>query len=369
MARTVTAVLAVSLVLAVAAATANAGGRGFVGAVDPFALPCHSGPAKNGNCLSDRDLQRMQNSRIKTVRWGFRWSEVEKVRGTFNWQITDETIGALASRGIWVLPVVAGSPAWAARTYGTAPVKTKAARRGWRIFLKAAVKRYGPGGRYWRSPTLYRHAYPNAKPQPITAWQIWNEQNIKRGAQYVKPRKYRLLVRLAHHAIMKADPQAKIVLGGMPGYVRTHAWVYLKHLYKHKRFRHKFDAVALHPYSPNVGQVLVQIDRMRRVMRRHHDGHSSLWITELGWGSKPPRKSQPLNQGPEGQKLLLKATFPLLKKYRHRWHVGHAYWYRWRDPPPGTPGCTFCSSSGLFQSNQDPKPSWYAFKRVVRPHR
>ncbi len=257
--RIVVAVLAASVALAAVAATASASGKGFVGVVDPFAVRCGTGLlgtglfSKKGNCLSDRDLERMQQSRIKTARWGFRWSEVEKQKGTYDWQITDETIGALANRGIGVLPVVAGSPAWAAPTFGSAPLNTHAARQGWQRFLKAAVKRYGPGGKYWTKPGLYRHAFPNAKPRPIKAWQIWNEENIKGGAQYVKPSKYRKLVRLAHHAIDKVDPKAEIILGGMPGYVRMHAWTYLKKLYKHKRFRHKFDAVALHPYAPDVG--------------------------------------------------------------------------------------------------------------------
>jgi hypothetical protein len=362
--------VAASLALTALAGTAHATGKGFIGAVDPFATRCGSvvGVSKRGNCLSDRDLQRMSGAHLSAVRWGFRWSEVEKTKGVYNWRITDETIGALANRGIKVLPVVAGSPAWAAPTYGTAPVKTHAARKGWRKFLGAAVKRYGPGGKYWTSPVLYRRAFPNGPIRPISTWQIWNEPNIKKGQQYVKPRKYRKLVRLANRAIVKADPKAHIVLAGMPGYVRTHAWVYLKQLYKHPRFRNKFDAVALHPYAPDVGHVLLQIDRMRKVMKRHHDGHAALWITELGWGSKHPSKKQPINKGLEGQKLLLRATFPLLKQYRQRWHIRHAYWYRWRDPPPGTPGCTFCGSSGLFRSNEDPKPSWRAFKHVLRPH-
>jgi hypothetical protein len=367
-ARTVTVGVALSLSLAALAGTAEASGRSFTGVVDPFATRCNTA-AKSDNCLSRKDLQRMDRSGIKTVRWGYRWSEVEKVKGTYNWQMTDQTIGALANRGIAILPVVAGSPAWAARTYGTAPLKTGAARRGWRRFLQASVNRYGPGGSYWTNPLLYRSQYPNGPARPIKAWQIWNEQNLKRGAQYVKPSKYRKLVTLAHHAIVKADPNAQIVLGGMPGYVRQHAWAYLKKLYEHHRFRNKFDGVALHPYAPDVGHVLVQIDRIRRVMKRHHDGHTGLWITELGWGSKHPSKNDPINQGVKGQKRLLRATFPLLKRYRHRWHLRHAYWYRWRDPPPGTPGCTFCTSSGLFRSNQKPKPAWRAFKHVVKTHR
>ena len=28
-----------------------------------------------------------------------------------------------------------------------------------------------------------------------------------------------------------------------------------------------------------------------RVMKRHGDGHTPLWLTELGWGSKPPSRN------------------------------------------------------------------------------
>jgi hypothetical protein len=169
-------------------------------------------------------------------------------------------------------------------------------------------------------------------------WQIWNEQNIQRGRQRVLPRKYARLVRLSHNAIDAANPRAKILLGGMPGYIRSRAWVYLNKLYKRHGLKRKFDAVALHPYSPDVGHVLVQIKQMRRVMRKHHDAGAGLWITELGWGSKRPSEGQPINKGLKGQKRLLKATFPILKRYHRRWNLRHAFWFRWRDPPHGTGG-------------------------------
>lgn len=173
-------------------------------------------------------------------------------------------------------------------------------------------------------------------------------------------------MRISNNAILEADPKARILLGGMPGYVRTKAWVYLSKLYRHHGFKHQFDAVAVHPYSGDVRHVFVQIEAIRRVMRRQGDGRKSLWITELGWGSDPPAKNQPINKGPKGQKRYLKFVFPLLRKYHKRWHIRHAFWYRWRDPPPHTLGCTFCTSSGLFRHNQKPKPSWRAFKQITR---
>jgi hypothetical protein len=361
------AAAALSIALPAFAGTAQAG-RGFIGVVDPFATRCGAAQ-KKGDCLSTKDVRRMRRGHIKIVRWGFRWDDVEATKGVYRWRVTDATVGTLASRGIRVLPVMTGTPAWAARTFGTAPVNTRKARRGWQRFLKAAADRYGPGGHYWTNPDLYRAQHPRGPVRPITTWQIWNEENIQGGRQRVLPRKYSRLVRISHNAIVAANPRARILLGGMPGYVRSRAWVYLNKVYNHHGFKRKFDAVALHPYSPDVAHVLVQIRQMRRVMRKHHDGGAGLWITELGWGSRHPREGQPINKGPRGQKRLLKATFPLLQRYHLRWNLRHAFWFRWRDPPRRTGGCTFCSSSGLFRHNQRPKPAWRAFKQVTRTRR
>ena len=357
--------MALAIALGALAATAQARARGFVGVVDPFPTRCDITPKKE-NCLAQTDLRRMHKARLKIMRWGFRWDDVEANEGVYRWGVTDATIGALSSRGMQVLPVMTGSPKWAAPTFGTAPVDTEAARTGWQRFLEAAVERYGPGGQFWTNPTLYRAEFPGRPIRPIKTWQIWNEENLRAGAQHVKPRKYARLVRLSHEAIDAADPKAKLLLGGMPGYVDSHAWTYLNKLYKFRGLKHDFDAVAVHPYSADFGHVFVQLQKMRRVMRKHHDSKTGLWITELGWGSKRPSQSQPINKGPRGQKKLLKAVFPLLERYRHRWNLKHAFWYRWRDPASGSGGCTFCASSGLFKHNQRPKPAWKAFKRITR---
>lgn len=357
------ALAAVCAVTAFGVGTAQA--NRFIGVVNPFLSRCE-GSHQKGNCLTNKDLERMSRAHLKLVRWGFRWAVIQPTPGDYRWGQIDSVIGALANRGIRVLPVMTGTPPWAGRTYGTAPVNTRLARKSWRRFLRASVERYGPGGEYWTDPSLYRRSHPNGPIKPIKTWQIWNEQNIRKGAQRVKPGKYVRLVRMSHDAIKSADPKASILLGGMPGYINTRAWVYLKDLYRHHGFKHEFDAVAIHPYSGDVRHVFTQIQAMRQVMAKHHDRHASLWVTELGWGSKRPSPNHPINKGPQGQKRFLKYVFSLMRKYHKRWHIPHVFWYRWRDPPPGTPGCTFCSSSGLFHHNQKPKPSWRAFKHLAR---
>lgn len=353
------------LALSAFGGTALAGGRGLIGTVIPFTDRC-SEAQKRGDCLETKDLRRLGNSHVTTVRWGFRWIRVEPTRGDYNWDVTDKIIGDLANRGIRVLPAMTSPPAWAAAA-DRPPLKTQRARKGWRKFLREAASRYGPKGDFWRGD--YEAAHPDGPRRPIKTWQIWNEQNLKRGAQYVKPRKYRKLVGLSHKAITRVDRKARIVLGGMPGYVQTKAWAYLKALYKKRKFKRKFDAVAVHPYSPDVKHVFVQLKRLRNVMRQAHDRRGGLWITELGWGSKRPSRGEPINKGPKGQKRLLKKTFTRLKHQRKRYNLKHAYWFDWRDEPRGTRACSFCTTSGLFRHSQKPKPAWRAFKKVTRPPR
>jgi hypothetical protein len=149
----------------------------------------------------------------------------------------------------------------------------------------------------------------------------------------------------------------------MPGYVGMHAWDYLDRLYRRPGIKRRFDAVALHPYAPDVKHVMLQIKRVRRVMREHGDGGSGIWITELGWGSDPPDRFE-VNAGIRGQKRKLERVLPRLIRERHRWHLKHVLWFDWRDPLPGQGRCSFCDSAGLFWHNETPKPAWRAFKRV-----
>jgi hypothetical protein len=363
--RALTAAVAVAVLLAASAATAlGAGKQEFVGVVYPFPDRCALGHDR-GACLSTEDLDRLEAARVANVRWGLSWSQVEPRRGIYNWRVPDRMIGAFANRGIRVLPVVRGVPPWASKTPEILPLGRKRAKKGWRAFLTAAAARYGRGGVFWNGP--YRLTHPGAAPEPIKVWQIWSEENNTASRMHMKPRRYARLVRLSRRAIRTADHRAKILLGGMPGYVHSHAWRYLRRLYEIRGFKRRFDAVALHPYSPDVRHVFVQIKRVRRAMRRQHDGPTPLWISELGWGSHPP-DGHGINQGRKGQSRLLRKTFTALKHKRARWHLKRAYWFNWRDPQRPSMTCSFCATSGLLRFNQRPKPAWHAFTHVTGAH-
>jgi polysaccharide biosynthesis protein PslG len=315
--------------------------------------------------LSGADLNKMGAASVRSVRFLLGWPEVEPHRGSFDWAGPDQVIGGLASHGIQSVPFVFGSPPWVSPEATRPPIDSAADRAAWTEFLKAAVDRYGPGGSFWSGEYVRR--FGGTEPVPITAWQIWNEPNLPHYFTAQSPAAaYSQLVRLSHDAITAQDPNAEIVLAGMPGYGKPDtAWKFLGELYRQPGFAGSFDAVALHPYARTVAQLQLEIVKLRAAMAQHGDGTTPLWLTELGWGSGKPNRFG-LNKGLIGQQQLLEQSFQLILDRRDTWHVQRLFWFDWRDPPPGAPqACSFCSTAGLLKHNGFAKPSWVAYREFA----
>src|SRR5947207_3668548 len=253
-----------------------------------------------GPTLDDQDVQGMSNARIHTTRFLLKWGWVQPGQNSYRWGAADRFIGELASHGIRAVPSLWGDPSWVAGSASTPPIGGQAAEQAWRTFLKTVVGRYGPRGSYWSNG--YRQRYgANAKPLPITSWQVWNEPNLtKFFAPSPSPGKYARLLQISRDPIKNKDPQARILLAGMPGYGDVNAWDFLNGLYSVPRIKDKFDGVSLHPYASDLDHVRLEIQKVRGVMANHGDGATSLWITEIAWGSAPPDRFG-INKGPLGQ--------------------------------------------------------------------
>ncbi len=316
-----------------------------------------------GATLDSRDLQGLKRARIHTDRFMLNWGWVQpRAQGTFNWAGPDRLIGALASHGVRAFPAFWGNPEWVYGSSSRPPIDRPRSIQAWQAFLKAAVARYGPGGAYWS--TKYRQLYgPHATPLPIQSWQIWNEPNLsKYFGPSPSPRRYAQLLRISHNAIKSKDPNAQIVLAGMPGFGEVRAWDFLRGLYSVAGIKGYFDATALHPYARDLSQFRQQIGRFRMVMKNHSDGATPLWLTELGWGSAPPDRFG-INQGPQGQEKLLRGSFKLVLTRRKAWNVQRLFWFHWRDPQkPRKHTCSFCASAGLLRHDRKPKPSLATFR-------
>jgi hypothetical protein len=318
-----------------------------------------------GHSFDRKDFIQLRSAGVTAVRFAINWYAVQPHGRSQNWGATDKLVGNLAAHGIRPVPFIYGSPHWVARRVNWPPVGSAQDVEAWHSFLTLAVDRYGPGGAYWSRP--YARAHPGAAPMPIQAWQIWNEPNLpkffpKKG----RARKYAKLIRISHSAITAADPGAKVVVAGMPGYVRTPAWAFLDRLYRVNGIKQYFDATAVHPYSANIDQFRTILRNMRHVMAKHHDAGTALWLTELGWGSAQPSPRWPINKGPRGQKRMLQQAFRVVLHRKAAWHIGRLFWFDWRDPARGTGHyCSFCDSAGLLRHNHAPKPAYRAYKHFA----
>ena len=324
--------------------------------------------------LGGTDLTRMGQGRVGTLRVPFVWSVIDPsaVPADYQWEELDKLVGGAAQNAIRILPTITSTPTWVSQldncpsNCGKQPPQGELALLAWRTFLRALVQRYGPEGSYWTM-------HPEVRKVPITAWQIWNEQNSK---QYFSPEPdagvYAKLVTEASRAIKREDPNAKVILGGMfatpQGKLdpRTNSWTYLRSLYNKPGLAGRFDGVAVHPYAQGMKGVRAQVKLLRTEMQRAGDGKTGLWVTEVGWGSAPKDPQIPLIRGPKGQAKKLRQAFSYFTEKRRRLHVRNVSWFSWKDTPREIALCIWCPRSGLFsRTGLTPKPAWSAFVRFT----
>ncbi|MGH2953376.1 MAG: hypothetical protein ACRDK9_05050 [Solirubrobacterales bacterium] len=322
--------------------------------------------------LGEPDYARMAQGRVGTVRVILNWSAVEQQPDVYHWTGYDRIVHGAARAGVTVLPFVFGTPQWVANgldrrrcsgdACGLFAPKGKQAMLHWRDFIADAIARYGPNGSFFAEN-------PDIPRKPIRAWQIWNEQNSKDFYRpKPSPKGYAKLLDQAAKAIRNNDPGADVVLGGMAEFRRLAATPrviagsdFLDRLYRAGGARRDFDGVAPHPYAGKVARVVRQTSKIRKIMRRHRDGRTGLWITELGWSSS--RGGNPLEVGAKTQAKRLKQSLRYFKRRANRYNVKTVNWFSWVDSP--TSICAWCSASGLLKPGLVEKPAWRAFVKFT----
>jgi hypothetical protein len=228
----------------------------------------------------------------------------------------DPIVRSAAKRGLEVLPFVIGATRWVGRT---AP-DTPAAVRAYTRLLRALVGRYGPRGSLWAEN-------PGIPKRPIRYWQIWNEYNLNVwwprqpfAAGVVR------LLRASRQTIRRADPGARIVLGGLPNF----SWRELARIYR-AGGRGSFDVVAIHPFTLK-GNNVVRIARLiHGVTRSHGQPHMPIWVTELSWPAAKgkTRFNFHFDGSPALQAARIRSTLPALARQRGSLGVQRVFWETW----------------------------------------
>jgi polysaccharide biosynthesis protein PslG len=304
------------------------------------------------------ELARMRAGRVGTLRINFVWGAVESGPGAqFDWSHYDTLIGEAAAQGIRVLPTVYSSPLWAAARDNYPP--SPGSLGDYAAFVEAAAARYGSNGTFWAEN-------PDIPRLPVRWWQLWNEPNLQVfWLPKLSARSYVDLLRVFSPAIRRGDPNARVLLAGLfpgpftPGVVGIPLARYLPAIYRQRKAKTLFDGVDLHPYANTPNLVIRDVTLCRRIMSRFKDQKTPLWLTEVGWttGGDPSR----LTVSPRRQAAYLKRTYRLLATNRKRDRIAGAIWYSWKDQP----GSVWFDHTGLFTTEFQPKPSWYAFVNLT----
>jgi hypothetical protein len=304
-----------------------------------------------------KDYRLMREAGIESVRFPLYWAQVEPENPAFSerqWEPFDHEVRLAAEAGLEIFPFVTSSPQWVAPLGIDLPVANAWQRRAWASFLRAAAARYGPGGGFWRGEEELPYL-------PVRRWEIWNEENIVTFATEPEPKRFATLIRIAGRVIHRRAPGSEVILGGLFGRPlqippNVASGDFLNRFYQARRVKKYFDGVGLHPYVADARAMGTQLKNLRRIMRRHGDGETPLYVTELGWGSQSgPTRWQ---RGLRGQARQLSKSFSMLSANRGRWRVGGVWWFTWSDEG-GT--CVFCHSAGLLTDRREAKPSWYRF--------
>ena len=364
-----------SSLLAAAPATAAAP-DGFVGTMlDGDAAKAGFGPERLAH-----ELDVMRASGVETVRVAWQWYELQPhaswaavpederdrfrdVRGLpLAVGHTDTLVALAARRGLRLLPVTIGTPAWNVRRLlvdGSPPREV----RPYAAFMRALVSRYGSRGTFWRE-------HPDLPRRPVRWWQLWNEPHL--SEYWAAPdwaSGYAALARAGARAVHREDRSGRVVLAGVTTDTLP-LWDRLDELLA-EGIGSEVDMVGAHLFTRRPSGVVRALRRVRATLRAYGLGRTPIALTEWSWpssrGARGPRRKASWETTPRGQAARVARTLRLLGRERRRLGLRTAVHYTWVSREGGA---AWSAWAGLRRLTADgrivSKPALAAFGRAAR---
>jgi hypothetical protein len=301
---------------------------------------------------------------VELLRETFDWATIEPSRGHYDFTPYDSFMAATARAGLQVLPIVFGRPRFepAQKPAGgrlTATTTSPPARLSdFAQFAATLVRRYGPGGAFWRAnPKLPVHA--------IHSWQIWNEPNLPvYWAGKPSAAGYVAMLATAARAIRAVDPSAEIVTAGIPDSTLGIALgPYVSEMLA-AGARGTFDTLAINPYASSTAGVLAATASVRSELDQAGLKQTPIWLTEIGWASGGPPSG--FTVGPKLQARYVLDTITSLAREARSEHIRGVVYFDWRDAPPYPGGQDFWGlHTGLLALNGSGKPALSAYYQAA----
>jgi hypothetical protein len=306
--------------------------------------------------IPDSDKQRtaaaLEEMGSEWVRLHVQWREAEPQRGVLNeWWMNEygKAIDVARDAGQKVIVMVSEAPSWSS---GSAAHNVPRDPADYASFMRRFAERFA--GR-------------------VDAYEIWNEPNIKRfWSTGPDAAEYTQLLRAAHAAVRAADPEARVVFGGLS----TNDYGFLNRAYA-AGAKGYFDALATHPY-PYCGSTgpeevrrsggritadsFLGYRELRALMVERGDA-KPIWITEFGWNTSTVQCNPGSGQWQGGvseakQAEYLTRAYELLEQDSY---VEVAIWYALRNNYWANDANEPEARYGLLRTDYSPKPAFEAF--------
>ena len=170
--------------------------------------------------IGDRDFAKLAGSNVRLYRMDVLWNQVEprppRSDGThvYEWRYYDRMFRTAARHGVRILPILQGSPRWAASRPQIQP-RTTVGKAAFAAFAREAGKRYGPTGTLW-TRTPWSRTSPAPSRLRALYWQVWNEPNTPdRWTPGPRPREYATMLKRVSKALNVASPSVQVMSGGL----------------------------------------------------------------------------------------------------------------------------------------------------------
>jgi hypothetical protein len=291
----------------------------------------------------------MKSAGVSVLRVSLGWDGLEPERGRYDLEFWDGFFAETAAAQIRVIPYVAYTPRWNSS---------------------------GGGDDFWRRPPVDLGAFAETMTTlarryrgSVGSWEIWNEPDNPdywRGtaAQFGD------LLLAGARAVRAANPQAKVVFGGVAGHPNFAAEVLAR-----PELAPLVDVVNAHAYFETWNGAPIEslpsyITAFAPVLA---GGTRSLWLAEVGYSnfrrgstvSADYRARFSYEHTLDFQAVALVRTVTLALT---RPEVSLLAWYELKDPPPGAPviGDDNNRHLGVAFSDWRPKPALAALALVER---
>lgn len=213
------------------------------------------------------DFELLKRSGIKYLRISFGWDAIEYEKDKYDWLFWDDFVKTgVEEYGITMLPYVCYTPAWnstepidSALYWNIPPVDMEE----WGEFMFDLTTRY----KKW-----------------IKTWELWNEPDIWIYWRTQDVGQFAEFHKIGADAVRKADPEAKIVLGGI---AYRPEWV--QSLFEDHGLSPYVDIVNCHNYFETwhknpVEEITNYVNDVYNVVAKYGD-NQPIWMAEVGYST------------------------------------------------------------------------------------